>query len=43
MLSRNMEYFFKRLKAFQKIVSIFKINPIDFRVFCFYMYNFEDL
>ena len=27
----------KILKAFQNIVAIFKINPIDFRFFLFYM------
>ena len=27
----------KKLKAFQNIVVIFKMNPIDFRFFCFYM------
>ena len=27
----------KILKAFQNIITIFKINSIDFKFFCFYM------
>ena len=27
----------KKLKVFQNIVATFKINSIDFRLFCFYM------
>ena len=33
-LSRNTEYKKKILKAFQKIVAVFKINSIDFGFYC---------
>ena len=36
-ISRNIEYYKKRLKAIQNIDSIFKINSIDSRFFGFYM------
>ena len=42
-LSRNIKYLEKKLKAFQNIVAIFKINSIDSSLFfcfffrCFYM------